>query len=299
MKSNGPSLSSEGKRYGIQIDSRFNGFTPLNDALYPIKADLVAVTGLAGHAFGSWAHDKEHSWLRDYLPRDVHNLRVMTYGYDSQLAEGQQSRQDLEMHAQDFATRLEQLWESTNYKRPTILVGHSLGCLLIVSALNRARNFRRSPRNLEEIVPRVIFFGAPFGGLETVALEMLVKGTPSQTLIEDLRPGSIVLKQLTNNFKKISRNMSIMSVYERIPTPTAIRTGTGEWKREGPMMMMVDQERACLYFDNEDTVSSQTDHKGIAKLTNSENTPYGAVCRFIIAAMEVSLDRQRSGFQRR
>jgi hypothetical protein len=46
---------------------------------------LVAITGLAGRAFGSWQAENGTMWLRDVLPQDVANLRVLTYGYPSTL----------------------------------------------------------------------------------------------------------------------------------------------------------------------------------------------------------------------
>jgi hypothetical protein len=47
---------------------------------------VISVTGLAGHAFGSWKHHETHQmWLKDFLPRDVTNIRIMSYGYDSSL----------------------------------------------------------------------------------------------------------------------------------------------------------------------------------------------------------------------
>ncbi|KAL8783807.1 MAG: hypothetical protein Q9195_009274 [Heterodermia aff. obscurata] len=61
----------------ITIDSDFHGFTPLTNPTEPIAADIIAVTGLAAHAFGSWAHSARNMWLRDYLPRDIKNARVM------------------------------------------------------------------------------------------------------------------------------------------------------------------------------------------------------------------------------
>ncbi len=46
------------------------------------------MTGLAGHAFGSWRNRKSRQmWLRDFLPRDVKNIRIMTYGYDTNLTD--------------------------------------------------------------------------------------------------------------------------------------------------------------------------------------------------------------------
>jgi hypothetical protein len=47
---------------------------------------VIAVTGLAGHAFGSWRNRETHRmWLKDFLPHDVKNVRIMSYGYDSSL----------------------------------------------------------------------------------------------------------------------------------------------------------------------------------------------------------------------
>lgn len=292
-KSTGPTLSREAKALDISVDSRFNGFTPLNTPRNPIRADVVAVTGLAGHAFGSWAHDREHNWLRDYLPKDMPQLRVMTYGYDSQLVAEEESRQELEMHAQDFASRLEGVWESTNYQRPMILIGHSLGCLLIKQALIRSAKFRRHPELLEKVVPLVVFFGAPHDGLETQALETLVKGRPSQEFIQELKPGSPVLERLSNDFKRISTNIKILTIFERLPTPTAVATSSGEWKREGAPVMMVKTSSACLYWPNETRVSSQTNHKTVSKLERGANGPYEDVKREIASALEAP-HRQKS-----
>ena len=48
-------------------------------------ARIIALTGLAGRAFGSWQSKKGSMWLRDSLPKDVAGLRVLTYGYPSKL----------------------------------------------------------------------------------------------------------------------------------------------------------------------------------------------------------------------
>lgn len=50
------------------------------------KCSIVAVTGLAGHAFGSWkSRGAATMWLRDFLPEYVPTARILTYGYDSTL----------------------------------------------------------------------------------------------------------------------------------------------------------------------------------------------------------------------
>jgi hypothetical protein len=47
---------------------------------------IVAVHGLGGHALSTWTHESAKTlWLRDFLPKDIPNARIMTYGYDSKV----------------------------------------------------------------------------------------------------------------------------------------------------------------------------------------------------------------------
>jgi len=51
-----------------------------------LNISIVAVTGLGGHGFGSWKErGGEFMWLRDALPHDFPNARILTFGYDSHL----------------------------------------------------------------------------------------------------------------------------------------------------------------------------------------------------------------------
>jgi len=72
---------------------------------YLTRKSVIAVTGLAGHAFGSWAHSDQHMWLRDYLPRDAPNARILTYGYYSKL-QGGTSVNILQDHTNKFVHSL-------------------------------------------------------------------------------------------------------------------------------------------------------------------------------------------------
>lgn len=48
---------------------------------------MVAVTGLSGHAYGSWRNRANgRMWLEDFLPKHFQtNIRILTYGYNSSL----------------------------------------------------------------------------------------------------------------------------------------------------------------------------------------------------------------------
>src|SRR4051794_14663894 len=67
---------------------------------------IIALSGLGGHAFGSFKERKSnHMWLRDDLPNDFPHARILIYGYDTKL-EDSQSIQDLEAIAGTFRTAL-------------------------------------------------------------------------------------------------------------------------------------------------------------------------------------------------
>ena len=50
---------------------------------------VVAVTGLAGHAFESWRNrESNRMWLQEFLPNNIKGIRIMTYGYNTEANTG-------------------------------------------------------------------------------------------------------------------------------------------------------------------------------------------------------------------
>lgn len=75
----------------IAIDRHFYGLTTLYEPRGPIQADIVAVSGLNGHPYGSWAGRNDSSgqrmmWLRHFLSEDIPRCRTMIYGCNTSLA---------------------------------------------------------------------------------------------------------------------------------------------------------------------------------------------------------------------
>jgi hypothetical protein len=94
----------------IRIDTHFLDFTPLNcpDDNAEHKFDLIALTGLGGHAFGSFKErDGPFMWLRDGLPRvqSLAGARVIIYGYNAKMVRSN-SFQGLGAIATAFKDRL-------------------------------------------------------------------------------------------------------------------------------------------------------------------------------------------------
>jgi hypothetical protein len=75
------------------------------EAVLNLLSSIIAVTGLGGHAIGSWSYSHRYMWLRDFLPKDLPHVRVLTYGYNSQLRRAS-SRNILGDHVRMFKQRL-------------------------------------------------------------------------------------------------------------------------------------------------------------------------------------------------
>lgn len=77
------------------------------------RYSIIAITGLAGHAIGSWTMPNGRMWLRDVLPDDVPNARILTYGYDSRLADSIRPFSTVQDLAEEFLINLVYMREMT------------------------------------------------------------------------------------------------------------------------------------------------------------------------------------------
>jgi hypothetical protein len=107
----------------LVIDTHFKGFTPLRsfrraadhkvecvtflqNRTMPDLPSCIAISGLGGHAFGSFKErGGPHMWLRDSLPYDLPGARILVYGYDTRL-EGSKSFQNVRTLAGQFRTHI-------------------------------------------------------------------------------------------------------------------------------------------------------------------------------------------------
>ncbi|KAH8426564.1 uncharacterized protein LDX57_004300 [Aspergillus melleus] len=107
----------------LELDKEFSGFTPLNNPKKDVIGDIIAVTGLAGHAYGSWAERPDRMWLRDFLPSSIPNARVLVYGYRSQVQGNNQSTSILTHHADTFMNDLLTMRDNPECQnRPLVLI---------------------------------------------------------------------------------------------------------------------------------------------------------------------------------
>ncbi|KAF7532235.1 hypothetical protein G7054_g8144 [Neopestalotiopsis clavispora] len=118
----------------VTFDTHFRGLSVLfSPGAAQHHLDIIAVCGLGGHAFGSFKERSgTHMWLRDSLPQDFQNARVLIYGYDSHIP-GSTSFQTLESLAASLRNHVDGIKPLSGplNETPIIFIAHSLGGLVL------------------------------------------------------------------------------------------------------------------------------------------------------------------------
>ncbi|TPX13492.1 uncharacterized protein E0L32_005963 [Thyridium curvatum] len=278
---------------GIELDKDFCGFTPLNETEGNVAADIIAVTGLSGHAFGSWVNSRGQMWLLDYLPKDLQQkARILIYGYPSAL-QGSRSQSSLGDYSNCFMQDLMGIRSHpAMHDRPIIFIGHSLGGLIIKKALADLK-----PQILLRLPVRsILFFGVPHGGLNIKALQVMVKGQPNENLIRDLRVDSAVLEGLADSFSRIANSIKIYSFVENHETPTVVQVD-GKWQRGGEQEMMVSRQSARLRCETETIRPVHADHSQMVKIRRGQNGPYPYIANILKEALQSAPEKWENSQQ--
>ncbi|KAF8534239.1 hypothetical protein BDD12DRAFT_757301, partial [Trichophaea hybrida] len=191
---------------------------------------VIAVTGLAGHAFGSWRdRGSREMWLQDFLPQDFNNIRIMFYGYNSSL--GSDSNNGLLDFRRHLIQQLENARSSDEAKnRHIILVAHSLGGILILQTLIQSKS-RLVYKPILDSTRAIFFFGTPHQGLRTTELEAMVEDlsggveTSRLKLLMQLRENSEFLETQRDALADIWPGRKIISFYEVEKTRVVQKVG--------------------------------------------------------------------------
>ncbi|KAI5792255.1 hypothetical protein FPQ18DRAFT_305547 [Pyronema domesticum] len=256
-----------------------------------IKYDIIAVTGLSAHAFGSWKSPDQAGvmWLRDFLKLDLADFRVLTWGYRSSIR-NDQSMTSIAAVSRDFLQDIRFTRGKSASDRPLILIGHSLGGLVLQQVI-----FTYSSRALADTDKEtdednsallrscigILFFGVPNQGLNPTSIQSLVKGDRNARFLQDLSPDSEFLFSLRRDFRNCHKSMKdciIVSFYESKGTNSVKRTQDGEMKRCGDPIRMVSRDSAiCFQSENCNQIAIQKDHSKMVKYRSESDENYQRV----------------------
>jgi pimeloyl-ACP methyl ester carboxylesterase len=135
------------------------------DSVGKHRASAIFLHGLGGDAYRTWGGpDAKSCWL-GWLAEDIKGLTVWSVGYEAPISRWRGSAMHLTDRATNILARL--LAEPALREGSLILIGHSLGGLVIKQLLRTAdieARHRQDAANLVERVEKVAFLGTPHIG---------------------------------------------------------------------------------------------------------------------------------------
>lgn len=184
---------------------------------------VFAISGLNGHAFGSFKKKNEsYMWLRDALRRDFPESRIIIYGYDSTL-HGSKSFQNILDIGHKFRNALTEA-RFNQQKKPLILIGHSLGGIVVKEAINSMRISDSDQDRLTFAAIRgIVLFGVPNQGMDIQSLVPMVGDQPNRGLLQNLEHNSPMLRIQAKEFSTALGDLrcNVLNFYETQESPTA------------------------------------------------------------------------------
>ncbi|KAF2651873.1 hypothetical protein K491DRAFT_75781 [Lophiostoma macrostomum CBS 122681] len=162
------------------------------------EVDIVAVHGLNpkgtdAHAYKTWMSEGK-IWLRDFLPAQIPNARILLFGYNSNVTNGA-NLMSVGDHAGNLLERLD-FKRGNDPDRPIVFVAHSLGGLVVKKALVDAK-LNDAYARIRSATHGIAFFATPHMGGNYAAFMKIVskivnhvaRNSPN-TLVEDLQKPS-------------------------------------------------------------------------------------------------------------
>lgn len=244
-------------------------------------AEIVAVSGLNGHAFGSFKQrGGSFMWLRDGLSKDLLSARVFIYGYDTHLHRSS-SVQNLTDLGLGFRTALRNLVASrkgNKIVRPLLVIGHSLGGLVIKEAFLSMRT--DLDKEILDQTNGFLFFGVPNLGMSIGSLVPMVGDKPNRALIETLGNNSALLRDHMDGFPSVFgfNKPEVVAFYETQLSRTTCKV-EGKWKTEGPEALLVGFASATSGHSHYHPIDRN--HSDIVKFDGRDDGYYRATLDYI------------------
>ncbi|OBT52297.1 hypothetical protein VE04_07697, partial [Pseudogymnoascus sp. 24MN13] len=271
----------------ISFDQHFFGFTQLYtpNPGSPVTADIIAITGLDGHAYGSWRGkgNRGRMWLRDFLSKDLPCCRTMIYGYNSKLStHGVDTIMD---YGRGLIEELKKVRNTDELrKRPLFFIAHSFGGIILAHCLIKAvqadEDDHPTTASLYRATYGMLLFGIPHKGLVVDDIQKMVAGQdnhPRSALLEQIRSKSDLLAFQLADFRNLIRDRKVVSFYEMGQTrQLEFDSESRRWRRTGDFVTAVDANSAILQLPDsmEDKIPLDADHSMIVKFDNKNNQGY-------------------------
>ncbi|KAF8241753.1 hypothetical protein K440DRAFT_677005 [Wilcoxina mikolae CBS 423.85] len=215
-------------------------------------------------------------WLQDFLPSDIRNIRIMTYGYNSTLVGPNTVNDGMLEYRRNLVHQLENARSSQEVT--FVSLTPDLGGILILQhgvpkALLQAKS-QAIHKKLLDTTQAILFFGTPHRGLRTEELEAMLEDmscSPESNradLLIQLREGSGFLETEADEVVEILGRCRVSST-------------SSKYERNGQLVEMVKKISAQLCLPNEHRVPVPHNHTNMVKFLSPSDGTYRTVITWI------------------
>ncbi|CAG2007458.1 unnamed protein product, partial [Fusarium graminearum] len=215
------------------LDRHPQGLGVVSEGTNPV-VDIVVIHGLDGHREKTWTAKNGVHWLRDLLRVDIPEARILAWGYDANThAVSGTCCSFLYDHARTLVSDLNRRRKLTDSsERPIIFIAHSLGGIVVKSALIHSDAARQGAlpehRSIKLSTYGILFMGTPHQGGNGVQLGRILTNVASvfvpadDRLLKHLERDSEWLLQQLGQYGPISSEFVTKFAYENYKTPIAL-----------------------------------------------------------------------------
>ncbi|KLU90348.1 hypothetical protein MAPG_09311 [Magnaporthiopsis poae ATCC 64411] len=229
------------------------------------RADLIFVHGLGGGSRKTWSKtaSRSHYWPQEWLPQDpaFGSVRIHSYGYDSDYIRGSEDCLNVHLFGKSFLGALGTSPALLNSRTRIILVGHSMGGLVIKKAYILAR-LDAAYQDLASRLDAIYFLATPHRGADNAkTLKNLLRVAYNRTYVADLQRNSGAIQVINDEFRHLSDGLELWSFFE-----------TQNMKFFSSPI--VDPESAILGYREEKQIPLRADHRSICKFATALDVNY-------------------------
>ena len=230
--------------------------------------DFIFVHGLGGGSRKTWSKTSSitHYWPQDWLPKDpaFKNVRVHSFGYDSDWIRGKDNCLNIHQFGKSLLGEMSTSPSLSHAHTPIVLIGHSMGGLVIKKAYMLARQ-GAAYQALAERVQTIYFLATPHRGSDSAKLlnNILHIAYSSRAYVADLERGSVTVQSINDEFRNYSVDIDLWSFYE-----------TQKLKMGVISTLIVDPDSATLGYPGEKQMPMNADHRSICKFDTLTDPNY-------------------------
>ncbi|OJD13314.1 hypothetical protein AJ78_06218 [Emergomyces pasteurianus Ep9510] len=232
------------------------------------RVDLIFVHGLGGGSKKTWSLTKDikHFWPKSWLPKDLAfgDVRIWSFGYSSDWHKGKDNAMNIYDYGMSLLTAVELCPGFGTEDTPIVLIGHSMGGLVIKKAYMLAR-LNPQYGTIAKRISTFYFIATPHSGSDSA--ELLTKifhvAYGSRSYVSDLERGSSTIQDINGQFRLYASDLDIWSFYETMPLTIGFFS-----------KIIVRKDFAVLGYQAEKQIPMTADHRSICKFDTVADPNY-------------------------